>query len=100
MQLFVTGPYSEEEIKSGTSSPALNLWQLDPDRETRDVLLDRLPKIIYGKVPLGFKQIYPDNKEPEKLEEGKYYHIIAPSYGAEDISTRFTVKDGKAIELP
>ncbi len=99
-QLFINGPYSEKEFKPGGHNQVRELWQLDPNPETRGIPLDKLPKIIYGKVPTGFKQVYPKNKAPEVLEEGKYYNIITPSYGAADNPTTFMIKRGKVVEIP
>ncbi len=75
------------------------LWEIWP----KDVLSTRiydLPKISYGKLPLGFTQKIPEQGKPPPLVEGEIYEAGGPSSNANMEIFRFTIKSGKAVELP
>ena len=118
LQLFVSGPFTLEQIKgeykiagrrdsiTAEQSRELdkiygdkhyNLWQLDPD-QSRNLNVSTL-SITYGIVPEGWKQVYPANRKPESLIEGKFYEVAAPSYNANFKAGYFTIKNNKAVTL-
>jgi hypothetical protein len=120
LQLFVYGPFTLEQLKgeykiagrggSITAEQAKELdkiygdkhyahahWQLDPD-QSRNLNVSTL-SITYGKVPEGWKQVYPANGKPEPLIEGKFYKVAAPSYNANFKTGYFTIKNNKAVTL-
>jgi len=115
-QLFVSGPYTLEQLKrkykitGGRDSMInvtaeqekefneifgdnnYNLWQLDPRGYFRVSTLS----ITYGIAPKGFKQVYPANGKPEPLIEGKFYSVAVPSHSANSKTGYFTIKNNKA----
>jgi hypothetical protein len=114
-RLFVTGPYSQEEINLLLNRKNLlskeeakqlenaipgdrKLWELDPVNVKTN--LSNIPPITYGIVSEEFKQIYPkDNEQPPPLLEGKYYQASAPSYSANDRVTTFIIQNNEAITV-
>jgi hypothetical protein len=117
-QLFISGPFTLEQIKGGykisrgkgsiTVEQAKELdrvygdkhyalWQLDPDL-SQNLNVSTL-SITYGIVPEGWKQVYPANEKPEPLIEGKFYKVAAPSYNANFKTGYFTIKNNKAVTL-
>jgi hypothetical protein len=74
------------------------MWEIRPTDEN---LISKLPAITYGVVPLGFRQTIPIAGEaPPQLVAGKVYSAGGPAFDANGGSIRFTIKDGRAIELP
>lgn len=64
-----------------------------------DRLLDRIGSIRYGVVPLGYKQIYPENgKELPSLLSGTNYDYWFQIVNAPHIRGKFEIKDGKIID--
>lgn len=70
------------------------LWQLVPDDSQNLKQAYKLAPIIYGQVPLGWKQINPKNGEPPFLQEGKKYSVSSISNGANTKLTIFTIHQG------
>jgi len=99
LQLYVTGPYTLEELKQEYRRGNKNykIWQLDPGRGFG-------VSITYGIVPDGFRQVYPANgKSPEPLIEGKIYSVTLPNSncgGPNVESEYFTINNGKAVVVP
>lgn len=112
-QLYVTGPFTLDELKLIAGEKVLTkeeaakiketikgnriLWQIDPG-EVRKKVSD-LSAITYGEVPLGFRQVYPKEGKPLPLLDGKYYSVYAPSYSAGNHVTDFVIQNGKAVEI-
>jgi hypothetical protein len=74
------------------------IWEIWPTNVPSTSIYD-LPEIVYGKIPNGFTQKVPVQVEPPPLIEGKIYEAGGPSSGANMEIFRFTIKDGKAVEL-
>ena len=102
LQLYVTGPYTLEELKQEYRRGNKNykIWQLDPGRGYS--VFGSF--ITYGIVPAGFRQVYPANgKSPEPLIEGKIYSVTLPNSncgGPNVESEYFTINNGKAVVVP
>lgn len=75
------------------------LWQIWPKGIQSTAIRD-LPHITYASVPPGFTQKIPAQGAPALLVEGKIYEAGGPSSGANMDVFRFTIKDGRAIEMP
>jgi hypothetical protein len=87
---------SEEE--SIADVPAI--WEIKPHVGLSETNASRLPEVTYGMTPPGFVQAIPAQGEPPPLEEGKVYNLWAPTLGANGGGIRFTIRDGKSIEVP
>ena len=117
-QLFVSGPFTLEQIKGAYKIAGrrgsitdeqgkeldkvygdkhYSLWQLDPDR-SRNSSVSTL-SITYGIAPEGWKQVYPANGKPGPLKEGKVYKVSAPSHNANFKARYFTIRNNKAVTL-
>jgi len=74
------------------------LWQIDP--AGGQVAIADLPAITYGHVPPGFHQTTPSNDAPPPpLVDGKTYTVYTPTYNANGGGVRFTIVEGKSVEL-
>jgi hypothetical protein len=99
LQLYVTGPYTLEELKQEYRRGNKNyyMWQLDPGSLSSGFGVF----ITYGIVPDGFRQVYPANgKSPEPLIEGKIYSVTLPNSncgGPNVESEYFMINHGKAV---
>lgn len=79
--------------------PSINdpkMWEIRPTDEN---LISKLPNITYGVIPPGFKQTIPTAGIPPPLVEGKVYNAGGPAFEADGGSIRFTIKDGKPVEI-
>jgi hypothetical protein len=85
-----------EPAKGKPSMDDPKMWEIRPTTEN---LISRLPPITYGTVPPGFRQTTPSSGAPPPLIEGRIYKAGGPAFNANGGSIRFTIKDGKAIEL-
>lgn len=95
---IVVGPYSNLKDLEANKTGIHAIWEISPGEDSRKTV-DDLPEIIYGKVPLGFKQRTPAFGSPPPLEEGKFYSIGAPSAGAHHSGLCFKVEQGSLSEL-
>jgi hypothetical protein len=99
---LVVRELSPKEMVPYRERPVLDtpiLWQIWPNDET-DNIAEKWPPIIYGKVPPGFSQTIPENGEPKMLEEDKFYEAGGPASNANGGSVWFTIRNGKAVEIP
>ena len=122
-QLYVTGPYTLEQLKQGykqrykitggkniltpeqekelekiRGNKNSDIWQLDPGGISRGFDVS----ITYGIAPNGFRQVYPANgKSPDPLIEGMIYAVVAPSADTADIKRAyFMIDNGRAVVVP
>jgi hypothetical protein len=72
------------------------MWEIRP---TDDNQISKLPAITYGVLPAGFRQLTPIAGVPPPLVEGKVYEAGGPAFNANGGTIRFTIKDGKAMEI-
>ena len=90
------------EAPSGTESiadvPAM--WEIKPSEDLSAIEASRLPPVTYGRIPPGFIQVTPQGAEAPHMEDGKSYHLWAPTSGANGGGIRFVLRDGKSIEVP
>lgn len=87
-------PYMRQD-----SDKNIMLWQVWP-KGSQEGLIDHLPNIVYGVVPSGFVQKIPEHGTPPSLVEGKVYEAGGPPVIMSNGFLRFTIKDGKAVQIP
>lgn len=91
--------FAVTEVRQGRHSkindPAM--WEIRPTDEN---LISKLPAITYGVVPAGFRQTIPSAGVPPALVQEKFYEAGGPAFNANGGSIRFTIKDGRAVEVP
>src|SRR5215510_13287682 len=75
------------------------IWQLNLSEETKKKSVSNYPSIKYGQTPVGFIQVVPKDGVPPPLEEGKTYFLFTPTIGANGDGIKFTIKNGRSIEL-
>lgn len=57
--------------------------------------VSRLSPIIYGKLPKGYIQVYPEQGEAPELDENVTYLIEVETMNANGASGYFKITDGK-----
>ena len=75
------------------------LWSIWPLRSA-DSEVENLSGITYGNVPSRFVQKTPTEGPPPPLVEGKTYEAGGPPISSRNIYLRFTIRDGKVVQIP
>lgn len=74
------------------------IWKIYPNGNVR---LNEIKTIKYGELPSYWEQEIPkDPTPPPPLVEGKKYLAFAVVLDSDVVRVNFTIKDGKAVELP
>jgi len=73
------------------------LWIIVPKR---GITASASPPITYGVVPDGFEPQVPSSGNPPPLQEGKTYGFGAETGGQPGSAIWFTIRDGKAVQVP
>jgi hypothetical protein len=95
--LRIHGP----KVREGEGETAFIVWEIQPKAGfLAGERVETLRSITYGKVPSGYAQVYPETGEAPPLLEGVKYEAWAETTGANGARKYFTIRNGKAIELP
>jgi hypothetical protein len=95
--LRIGGPKKQREAFGETS---LLYWEIEPNSADSVRRIEKMSPIIYGKVPAGYMQRFPESGEPPSLIEGDTYNIRVSTNNAPGIIKDFTIRGGKVIEVP
>jgi hypothetical protein len=87
----VRGP---EKQRDAAGEDAFLYWVI-VNKEDEEQLVERLGPIRYGKVPAGYKQIYPEQGEAPPLVEGERYNIRIATFNANGVDKFFVIRNGK-----
>lgn len=90
-ELVVRGPKSQRKIDGPDSSA---YWKIKTDEPGCGQQVGSLTPIVYGKVPVGYIQIYPENGIPLPLVEGEEYYIQVSTCGANGVRATFVIRNG------
>jgi hypothetical protein len=63
--------------------------------EDQEQSVESLGPVTYGKVPKGYKQVYPENGEAPPLLEGERYNIRIATANANGVDKYFIIRNGK-----
>lgn len=94
--LVIIGP----KVREAPGQAAHIQWQIVPDRHTGMRRVGSLTPITYGEVPAGYVQIYPEAGDVPPLIEEYKYTVQVVTQNANGAIKYFTIRDGKAVELP
>ena len=75
-------------------------WRIEAKDASRLLRADQLSPITYGKIPPGYVQVYPEHGDAPPLMEVERYNVWAYTRSANGSEQYFTIRDGKAIEVP
>lgn len=87
----VRGPENQREAEG---EDAFLYWVI-VNREDEDQNVERLGPVTYGKVPQGYKQVYPERGEAPQLVEGERYNIRIATNNANGVDKFFVIRNGK-----
>jgi hypothetical protein len=89
----VRGP---EKQRDAPGEEAFLYWVIENKQgEMKNV--GKIGPVIYGKVPDGYQQIYPENGSAPPLIEGERYNILIGAANADGINKYFVIRNGKAV---
>src|SRR4030095_3723612 len=90
-----------QKVRDGEGETAFINWEIEPKSgRLEGTPVEDLGVITYGKVPDGYRQLYPEKGEtlPE-LIEGQKYHVFFDTTSANGAHIYFEIKQGKLIEI-
>ena len=87
----VRGP---EKQRDAAGEDAFLYWVI-VNKEGEDRPVDKLGAVIYGRIPEGYRQVYPENSEAPPLAEGERYNIRVATYDADGADKYFIIRDGR-----
>lgn len=92
--LRLRGPDKQREADG---EDAFLYWVIESQDGSDRVVSDVSP-IIYGRVPEGYRQVYPEKGLPPQLVEGDRYYAQVVTMNANGDGKYFTIRQGK-VEL-
>ena len=100
----VNGPDLERDAanRQGTANqlPKIKLyWKIAPAGSAADQSLDKVGTIIYGQVPTGMVQVYPEHGSPPPLVDGDVYNVHLEPVDSYTFQTFFSIKNGKIFAV-
>lgn len=96
LSLRVYGP----QLRDMPGEAANWWWLIAPEDEVFNVKrIEELSPIVYGKVPPGYKQIFPEQGTPPNLIEGQKYQVWVETLDANGAREYFIITDGKADKV-
>jgi hypothetical protein len=91
--------HGSKRMRSNEGDRDFAVWEIhepDPEHARVETRVERMGSVTYGKVPDGYKQIYPENDgEPPVLVEGAKYEYWFETADANGARGYFRIKDGK-----
>jgi hypothetical protein len=90
--LRLRGPDKQRDAEG---EDAFLYWVIETKGEATDRNVVEVSPIIYGKIPDGYKQIYPEKAGPPPLIEGERYHVQVVTMNANGDSKYFSIRNGK-----
>jgi len=87
------------KVREGQGEIANIIWEIVPEEGSANGrAVEELGTIIYGQVPAGYVQKYPEQGEVPTLIEGQDYDIWLITDNANGVKRHFTLRDGKILE--
>lgn len=74
------------------------VWKIHPKEP--NVSVGQISVIKYGDIPSTCLQLAPANSPPPPLIEGEIYFAAAMATDSAGVQIRFTIKNGKVVEIP
>jgi hypothetical protein len=72
-------------------------WEIAPQQDFDVIRFRELGPIIYGKVPLGFRQVTPEKGEPPAISEGWPNSVQLAIRNGGGVNMLFSVHNGKIV---
>jgi hypothetical protein len=93
----VSGPDFENPNSRGPGSRYTKpYWLIVPESNGDTLEVAKVPFIVYGQVPKGFKQIYPEHGAvPEPIIEDEFFSFELKGANKRGVGARFVVHNGK-----
>ena len=74
-------------------------WHLVPSDSNKNCPLDKIGVIVYGQVPSGLTQTYPEKGPPPPLIERDLYHVSLVHNEPGVFGTFFAIRDGRVLAV-
>jgi len=99
--ISVNGPDIEREAnrENRADPPYWKVyWKLVPQgTNPHHMYIDKSNPITYGKVPIGFVQVYPEHGPPDPLIEGTRYTVRLMVENGDGVNALFMIHKGKVV---
>ena len=99
--ITVNGPdFDNPNSRDAGSRYMKPFWQIVAQNDHDIGLIEQSGGIVYGKVPVGFKQVFPQNgAAPQPLVENELFTLDLRLGNGEAVGKRFVIHNGKvAVE--
>jgi len=93
----VRGPRKQRDAEGEDASM---YWMIKRSDGQSGDTVSRIGTIVYGELPRGYRNIYPETGQVPQLEEGERYYVEVITADAEWASAYFTIEGGKAVQEP
>jgi hypothetical protein len=96
--LTVSGPdFDNPNSREAGSRYMKPYWQIVPG-SNKEVAPEKLGSFVYGQVPDGFRQVFPENgAAPRPLKENELFTFDLRLVSADGIAVRFVIRNGQAV---
>jgi len=88
----VRGPQKQREAQG---EDKFLYWVIEIKDGNNPRSVEKLSPLIYGKIPEGFEQIYPERGEAPPLVEGERYYVRVVTSEANGDGKYFIIREGK-----
>jgi len=92
-RLVIRGHKTLRKVEGPDSSA---VWRIEMTDYDKGQIVSRLSPIIYGQLPKGYIQVYPEQGEAPELEENVTYWIEVETWNANGASGYFLITSGRA----
>ncbi|HVG35618.1 MAG TPA: hypothetical protein VM911_21385 [Pyrinomonadaceae bacterium] len=86
------------KVREGQGETAHIIWEVVPkDGAANAKGVEEIGTVIYGQIPAGYVQNYPEQGQAPTLVEGEEYDVWLITDNANGVKRHFVVRDGKIL---
>jgi hypothetical protein len=95
--LRVRGPLKQREVEG---EERYIYWMIEFKEPGSDRKVESLEPIVYGQVPRGYVQVYPESDLPPPLLEDELYNVRVDTINANGVNLDFAIHKGVVVVDP